>query len=73
MMNETKKPWLSKGIIGSAVTIVLGIGAMTGLFVPEASQHAEQATNLLYGIVVSITGLLSLWGRIKAQKKISLK
>lgn len=65
------KPWfLSKGIIGSAITVLASLGGLVGINVePDVTQQlAEQ-------IVLMITaggGILSLIGRIFATRRISL-
>lgn len=64
-MNETKPFWMSKGIIGGAVAAV---AAFTGLVIdPMMLQHSMV---LVSNVVAGVGGLVAVWGRWVADKKV---
>ncbi len=65
---DEKKWYMSKGILGSLVAIAAGIAGSAGYaFSPE---EVAQGSNLLYGLVTTVAGVVSFIGRIKAKTKI---
>jgi len=77
-MNEetlvvSKPAWASKGVIGSAVVIIVSAVSVVGLFVP-ALRDVKIDPSKLAGYLTSLTtlvfGALALYGRIKADSPI---
>lgn len=69
MEEDTKPSWLSKGVIGSVVTIIFGILGALGI-VPGITP--ESLTEVLTVLGVALAGLISLLGRIFAKKPVRL-
>lgn len=67
-MNGTKKPWESKTVWASIVVMILGI--MTALGKTDWTGFEGEITDLIMNIVVTLSGAVSLWGRITADKEI---
>lgn len=75
-VEATKPWWKSKGVVGGLLTAVLGLLVTFGVLTPEAATTdnieaisttwVDVATSI--GIVVG--GILSVYGRLKATKKI---
>lgn len=75
-LNETftdTKPWyLSKGVMGPVVSIVLGIiTTYTGM--DFTAEEVDQATVVILGVGTSVFGVIGLWGRLKAKKTITMR
>ena len=67
-MQDTKAWWQSKAVWGALITLVAVIAQLFGVQIdPELQQ---QAVNQVTAIAAGIGGLLALYGRIKADKKI---
>lgn len=67
-MNGTKKPWESKTVWASIVVMILGI--MTALGKTDWTGFESEITDLIMNIVITISGAVTLWGRITADKEI---
>jgi hypothetical protein len=70
---ETEKHWLtSKTIWASVLQVAAGIAVAAGFFSQEAAdQIVSTGPDLLAGIVVSVLGALSLYGRVVATTQIT--
>lgn len=66
-----KRWWESKTVIGSLVTIGASVAGVAGVVVDADAQN--QITELVVLTITSIGGLIALYGRIKAQSKITRK
>ncbi|MFA6821208.1 MAG: hypothetical protein WCR26_03290 [Sphaerochaetaceae bacterium] len=67
-MNGTKKPWESKTVWASIVVMILGVmSAMSGT---DWSVFEGELTELIMNIMVTISGVIAFWGRLKARKEI---
>jgi len=67
---ETKKPWLSRGVWGGFVTIVVIFLAWLGVI--DLSGEEDTITDLIVQLVLLASGVLALIGRVKAKKEIKL-
>lgn len=70
MAEQESKPWyLSRGVIGGLVAMVIGI---VGAFGFGAGLVGEQAAivDTVLQIATAGAGALAVWGRIRAKKKI---
>ena len=67
-MNTTKKWYMSKGVWGAVITLIAVIAQLFGYQIdPELQQ---QAVSQITTIIAGVGGLVALYGRIKAEKKI---
>jgi hypothetical protein len=69
----SSKPWyLSKGVIGALVTILLTVGQMAGLVSTnvDGAIIIEHVNELLTNLGVFAAGVLALYGRVVAKDKI---
>ncbi|MBG0809868.1 hypothetical protein IY145_10805 [Methylosinus sp. H3A] len=74
-MEETKPWYLSRGVVGGAVSAVAGAAQLAGYTLTPADQAAlidgaTQAYQLVFGVGSLVGGLIAIWGRIKASKAI---
>lgn len=74
-MEETKPWYLSRGVLGGAVSAVAGAAQLAGYTVTPADQAAlvdgaTQLGQLAFGVGSLVGGLVAIWGRIKASKAI---
>ena len=67
-MDGTKKWWESRGIWGGVAAAIVGLGGILGWTFAEGD--AATMTDLIMGIVAGVGGLLAIWGRRDADKKI---
>lgn len=67
-MNETKEWYLSKGIWGAVVTLIATGLALSGYNIGPADQAV--LSDAILGVVGAVGGLLALYGRVTAAKKI---
>lgn len=58
----------SKGVWGGVVAVAGGVGSLLGYSI--SPQDAAQLPVLLAGIASSVGGVLAIFGRIKANRKI---
>jgi len=66
------KPWWqSRTVIGAAVTLVSGVGAVAGYGISDQTQ--AQLTDLLAAGGALVGGVLALWGRIRADRAVSFR
>ena len=63
-MEEQKKWWESKAVVGGLVTVLASVGGGFGIIVDLDTQ--VQITELVVLAATAIGGLLSIYGRIKA-------
>lgn len=67
-MNETKGALSSVGVYGSVLSIVTGL---TPILEQLQVVQAQLIPNAVLAITGLLGGLISLWGRLRAKKKIS--
>ena len=67
-MEETKNILQSKAFWGGLVAVLSGVAGMIGYVIDLDTQEA--ITGLIMAIVGSVGGLLAIYGRVKATKKI---
>ena len=70
-MNElldAKPKWQSKCVIGSVVSIIVGLAVAFGIELPEGI--GEQATEAVLGVIGAASGVLALYGRVVATKRL---
>ncbi len=69
---ETKPWYLSKGIIGGLVSVVVGVLAFLGHALPDGSVPflTDQLTKVAEGALAVIGGITAIYGRLTAQKRI---
>lgn len=65
---ETKKWWESKAVWGGIIAVGSAAAGLFGFTVDEATQ--EQAVGYVMAVVGAAGGLLAIYGRVKAEKKI---
>jgi hypothetical protein len=71
-MNETKPFWQSKAIWANLATIVVGLAVSMGWLSPEQGADVSSSfPDLAVGAVTLVTGVLGLYGRVSATKKLS--
>jgi hypothetical protein len=73
---DTKPWWQSTTVWANVATVVIGYAVSMG-FIPSAVGDAiinatPGTAQHLIGLVTTITGLLGIWGRVKATTKISV-
>lgn len=71
MENETKAWWQSRTIMASLVTILISMLGAFKIYLPEDVQG--QLTDALLALVTAVSGAATIYGRIKAEKNISVK
>lgn len=70
--SETKPWYFTRGVIGPAVSIVLGLASAKLGY--EFTRDDEEAITLaLVGLGTAVFSAIGVWGRIKAKKKVTLK
>ncbi len=67
-MTEFKSLLASRGVWGAAIAIAAGVASLFGYVVDAASQ--EEALRLAEGAAAVAGGLLALWGRLAATKRL---
>lgn len=68
MFKETKSPLASLGIIGGSGAVVLGLAQLGGWAITPAD--AAELSDAFKGLGVSIAGILAVYGRYRATKRI---
>jgi len=68
-MQNSKKWWQSKTIWGAIITLIAVIAQLFGVKIDPALQ--QQLVTQITTIAAGVGGLLALYGRIKADKRIS--
>lgn len=70
---ETKKWWLSKGVWGAIITVLTVLAGYFGVEVDPETQElfVDQAYAAAVAIAGLVGGVLSLIGRLKAEKKVT--
>lgn len=73
---ETKPWWASMGVWGSLVTVVASFAGIAGYTIGPDDQAAivagvGKAVTIGMDSVALFGGLVSLWGRVRASKKIA--
>ena len=67
---RAKSPMRSKGVMGGAVVVALGVSEMIGFAVtPGDVVEVKEAVETLF---TTIAGLLAIYGRITANSRISI-
>ena len=70
-MDNTKPWWQSRTIWASILTMIGGVGVAFGLFDQgTADLIGAEGPDLLVGLAGAVLGLISLWGRMRATKRI---
>lgn len=74
-MNETKSILASKGVWGGVIAVLAGAAGFFGYALAPSdatalAEHAESAYNAGVAIVGAVGGLIAIWGRVSASKKI---
>jgi len=75
MVQNQKKPWYqSKTVWGGIIAVAAGILSVFGKNIsPEMQQFmTDQAVQIATGIAAAVGGVLAIYGRIKAQGKLTL-
>lgn len=68
-MFDAAKPWyLSRTIWASLVTVLVGLGGLVGL--PLSEEDGVVLTELLVQGVTAVAGLVALFGRLRATRRI---
>ena len=68
MFNGKKSPLASLGIIGGSGAVVLGLAQIGGWAISPAD--AAELSDAFKGIAVSVAGILAVYGRYRATKRI---
>ena len=68
MLTDSKSLWASKGVWGGAIAVVAAIAGLFGYTVTEDQQGQIVETGAL--IASGVGGLVALWGRIVATRRI---
>lgn len=67
-MDGTTSWWQSKGVIGSVIAVLAGIGGLFGLNLDASLQ--DQLAQMVASFATLIGGALAWYGRVVATKKI---
>lgn len=67
-MNGTKSPFKSKGVLGGVAALLAGGGGFLGYTI--SADDITSGFLLAQSIASSVGGLLAIYGRIKASKRI---
>lgn len=67
---ETKKWYQSKAVWGGIVAILSGLAGLVGVNVDEQTQ--EDITNIIIEASSIIGGVLAIYGRMQADKRVEL-
>lgn len=67
-MYDTKSMWTSKAVWGGIIAFIAALAALFGYTFSEADQ--AQLTDIIVAIGGAVGGVLAIWGRITATKKI---
>ena len=68
---ETKPWYFSKTVLAALVVAICGLLTVFGVGVGVvASEQAEPIADNIIGLITAIMGLIAIWGRITAKKKI---
>lgn len=70
VLDAAKPFWLSRGVVGGGVAVLLGAGSLFGWAISPAD--AAAATDALHGLAVAIAGAVAVWGRISATRRVRL-
>tara|TARA_R110002110_G_scaffold92615_4_gene241755 strand:- start:330 stop:545 length:216 start_codon:yes stop_codon:yes gene_type:complete len=70
MFIDKKSPLASLGIIGGSGAVVLGLAQIGGWAISPAD--AAELSDAFKGIAVSVAGILAVYGRYRATKRIGL-
>lgn len=75
-----KPAWLSVTVWSGLSAIVLGMyGAVSGSPIPEGLEPAQvaelldQASSAVWGLLISLSGIVTIWGRFRASSKVTMK
>lgn len=60
---DTKKPWMSKTVWGAVAVVAVSVAQIAGYEIGDADGWTE-------GIITLIGGVVTIYGRVKAVKKI---
>lgn len=72
-MDSTKPFWQSKTVWTSVLTVAMGVATAFGFFSEEqADTIIAEGPELLVGLITSALGVLSLYGRVVADKKVTV-
>lgn len=69
-MPETKPWYLSRGVWGGLIALAIAAASAFGYSVAETD--VEQLQSLATSLVAAASGILSILGRIRASKKLTL-
>lgn len=69
MEPETKPWWASKGVWGGVVAAAAGLAGLWGVTVGPA--EVEQIVTLFTAVTSAVAGLVAVWGRIRASRRLS--
>lgn len=67
---DEKVWWQSKGVWGSLIAVAAGIAGAFGFNIDSAGQ--EVIASSVVAIAGAVGGLIALWGRIRAEKKLTV-
>lgn len=67
-MDQDKNWWQSKAVWGGIIAFLAGIAGLFGIVVPEAVQG--DLTTHVTALAGAIGGLIAVYGRIKAERKL---
>lgn len=65
-----KSPFASLGILGGSSAVVMGIAQVVGWAISPAD--AADLTEAVKGLGVSIAGIIAVYGRLRASKRIAM-
>lgn len=71
-MKETKPAYLSRGVIGGVVAVGAVVAGLFGYEVDADTQAVvvDQGVAIATAVATVVGGVLAIWGRIKATKRI---
>jgi hypothetical protein len=66
--NETKSWLASRTVWGGVVAVLAAVGGLVGL--PIDNEMHGQLTDALLAVAAGVGGVVAIWGRVTASKKI---
>ena len=72
MAEKEEKPWyLSKTVLASIITVVIGIAGAFGI--DGLDVEKDQLAEIALSAATAIAGAIAIYGRVKAKQKITIK
>lgn len=67
-MEDTKKWYESRGVIGGIIVLAATIGGFFGYTIDQETQG--QLVDMIMAGITAVGGIVAIWGRVRANKTI---